>query len=210
MRVVLVGASGHASVVLDAARAQGLDVIAAVDDRAELHGTAIDGVPIVGPVDSLSDLRRAGAEGAILGVGSIDAPSRRASLYERVARSQLLFPVVIHPSATIARSAEVGDATVVFARAVINPRARVGRNVIVNTAAVIEHDCDVGDHVHVSPGALLAGSVVIGAHSHIGIGAVIIQGIRVGEGAMVAAGAVVVSDVAPGARVRGVPARPFS
>lgn len=44
----------------------------------------------------------------------------------------------------------------------------------------------------------------------IGSNATIIAGITVGEGALVAAGAVVTKDVAPGATVVGVPAKPIS
>ncbi|HET7417651.1 MAG TPA: acyltransferase [Solirubrobacterales bacterium] len=43
----------------------------------------------------------------------------------------------------------------------------------------------------------------------IGSGATILGGVRIGAGAMVGAGAVVSRDVAPGATVAGVPARPL-
>lgn len=209
MRVVLIGAGGHARVVLDAARAAGFDVVAAVDERADLHGSRIDDILVVGGESALGRLAAEGAEGLILGVGSIEAPSQRAALFERLADRGLALPPVWHPRAMISASAMVGDASVVFAGAVLNPHARVGRNVIVNTAAVVEHDCVVGDHVHISPGALLAGGVWVGAGTHIGIGAVVIQGIRIGAGVMVGAGAVVLRDVPDGARVAGVPARPI-
>ena len=45
--------------------------------------------------------------------------------------------------------------------------------------------------------------------AHVGSGAVVLQGLRVGAGAIVAAGAVVLADVADGATVVGVPARPL-
>ena len=50
--------------------------------------------------------------------------------------------------------------------------------------------------------------VAIGADVWIGGRAVILPGVMIGEGAIVAAGAVVSRDVAPGATVAGVPARP--
>jgi UDP-perosamine 4-acetyltransferase len=210
MKVVLYGAGGHARVVLDAARAQGLDVIAVLDDRVELHGSTLDGVEVIGGEGVLNDLRGRGVEGAILGVGSIEATPVRAALYERIATRGLALPVVRHPTAVVASSARLGDATVVLAGAVINPHAQVGRNVIVNTAAVIEHDCVIGDHAHVAPGALLAGDVWVGSGTHVGIGAVIIQGVRIGANAVVGAGAVVLRDVGDGQRVAGVPARPLA
>lgn len=209
MRVVLIGAGGHARVVLDAARAAGFDVVAAVDQRAELHGTRIDGVLVVGDETRLDRMEAERVEGLILGVGSIDVTSSRSTLFSRMAARGLALPAVRHPGATISASAMVGDASVVFAGAVLNPHAHIGRNVIVNTAAVVEHDCVVADHAHLSPGALLAGGVSVGTGSHIGIGAVVIQGVRIGAGVMVGAGTVVLHDLPDGARVAGVPARPI-
>lgn len=43
----------------------------------------------------------------------------------------------------------------------------------------------------------------------IGVGAIIMPGVRIGRGAQVGAGAVVTVDVAPGATVVGVPAKPI-
>jgi len=51
--------------------------------------------------------------------------------------------------------------------------------------------------------------VRIGTDVWIGGGAIILPGVNIGDGAIVAAGAVVSRDVAPGARVAGVPARPI-
>lgn len=49
----------------------------------------------------------------------------------------------------------------------------------------------------------------IGANARIGTGAKIIGPVTIGEGAVVGANAVVVDDVAPGAVVAGVPAKPI-
>ena len=59
----------------------------------------------------------------------------------------------------------------------------------------------------VGPGANLAGNVVVGKGTVIGMGANVLEGREIGEGAIVGAGAVVTRDVAPGAKVMGVPAR---
>ena len=209
MRVVLIGAGGHARVVLDAARSQGLDVAAAIDMDVSKQGHQIDGVPIVGDERELPALRSTGISAAILGVGSIDVGPRRAELFARIAQAGFQLPVVRHASSVVAPTASIGDGTVVFANVVVNPGTRIGRNVILNTAALVDHDCLVGDHVHISPGARLAGGVRIGEGSHIGIGATVIQGLRIGERVLIAAGAVVVRDVDDGSRIAGVPGRPM-
>jgi UDP-perosamine 4-acetyltransferase len=210
MRAVLLGAGGHARVLIDAARAMGgLDVVAVVDDNTNLHGRTFEGAPVVGALTELARLREEGIEAVLLGIGSVEISDLRAALFERVSALGFRMPIVRHPSATIA-ARSLGDATVLFAKTVVNPGARIGRNVIINTGALIDHDVTIEDHVHVSPGVNIAGGVRIGAQSHIGIGSTVIQGVRIGARALIAAGAVVIRDVPDGARVAGVPARPLS
>jgi maltose O-acetyltransferase len=48
---------------------------------------------------------------------------------------------------------------------------------------------------------------IIGRKVFIGVGAILLPGIVIGDGAMIAAGALVTKDVAPGAKVYGMPAR---
>ena len=208
MKAVLVGAGGHARVVLDAARSgAAIEVIAVVDAKPELAGTRFDGVEIIGDEAALPKARGLGATAIVLGVGSIDIGDRRRDLYERVVRSGFALPTVVHRAAVISPSATIGDATVVFAGTIVNPGARIGTNVILNTAAIVEHDVRIGDHTHISPGAHLAGGVTVGDRCHIGIGSTVLQGIRIGDGAVIGAGAVVLADVLAGDRVAGVPAR---
>ena len=207
MKAVLVGAGGHARVVLDAARAGGSEVIAVVDARAELVGSSFEGLEVVGDESKIVALRERGVDAVLLGVGSVAVGDTRRALYARISALGLALPIVRHPSSVVSPTATLGPACVVFANATINPGARIGLNVIVNTAAIVDHDVRVGDHAHVSPGAHLAGGVTIGEGSHVGIGSTVLQGVRIGAGVVVGAGAVVLRDVPDGDWVAGVPAR---
>ncbi len=210
MKAVLIGAGGHARVVLDAARAGKLvDIVVVIDaDRAK-RGTRFEGLEIEGDESLLPALRARGVNAIVLGVGSTDVEPTRRSLFERVSATGFGLPAIVHPAAVISPTARMGVACVVFAGAILNPGVRLGDNVIVNTAAVLDHDVVIGDHAHVSPGARLAGAVIVGAGAHVGIGATVLQGVRIGRDVMVGAGAVVLRDLADGTRVAGVPARPI-
>ena len=207
MRVVLVGAGGHARSILAALAGGALEPVACTDPRAQLHGTRIDGVPVVGDDERLPALLDDGVQGAVIAVGAIGDNVPRAELYEHVAALGFALPVVRSPSAIVAPTAEVGPGSVLLAGAIVGPGARIGRNAIVNTRAVVEHDCVIGDHVHVASGAVLGGGVTVGRAAHVGLGAAVRQGIGIGAGALVGVGAAVVADVPEGAIVVGVPAR---
>ena len=192
MRVVIVGAGGHGAVVKDALELMGAKVVGFVDDRP--------GPDVIGAVQWLIE----NPQTCVVAVGD---PHMRSRIHQAIVAAGESLPIVIHPRAVVASSAQLDSGAQVLASAVVNPRARVGRSAIINTACVVEHDCVVEDWAHISPGATLGGSVFVGASSHVGLGAVVLPGCRVGRGAVVGAGAVVTKDVGAGEVVVGVPAR---
>ncbi|MGN6103562.1 MAG: acetyltransferase [Kofleriaceae bacterium] len=197
--LVVVGAGGHAKVVIATARAAGFEVTAVVDDDQARWGGALLGVAITGP--SLSRLDDPDAT-CVLAIGN-NATRRWLG---GIARCR--FATLVHPSAVVDPTVRLGPGTVVFAGAVIQPDAAIGAHGIVNTGASIDHDCVLGDAVHVAPGARLAGSVTLGDEVFVGIGAVIAPGRAVGPRTTIGAGAAVVRDLGGDAVAVGVPARP--
>ncbi len=211
MKVVGIGAGGHAKVLIEILRGMGgFELTGLLDINPSLWDSQVLGVPVLGNDSLLPELKSQGVGHAFIGIGSIGNTQPRADLYKKATDSGFQVVRAIHPSAVISPSVETGAGLSVMAAAVINAAAVLGDNVIVNTGAIVEHDCVIGDHVHVATGARLAAAVRIGNGAHIGAGATVRQSITIGPGAVVGAGAVVVSDVPAGVRVAGVPARPMS
>ncbi|MFP3938669.1 MAG: acetyltransferase [Thermoanaerobaculia bacterium] len=197
-RVAVLGAGGHAKVVIATLVAAGHKVGAAYDDDPGRQGGELLGVPVRG---ALRDARPDEADGFVLAVGS-NRDRRRLA-----AELDLPWISAVHPAATVHRSVRLGVGSVVFAGAVLQPDTEIGRHVIINTGASVDHDCRVADFVHVAPGARLGGGVKVAEGAVVGIGSALLPGVRVGAQATVGAGAAVVADVPERTTSVGVPAR---
>ena len=198
MEVSIIGAGGHGEVVLGILRAAGQHtVVGFLDSDPAKHGTAVDGVEVLGPPDA--------AEGPfIVAVGDNAA---RKELTGRLTARGLEAVTAVHPSAYVAPSASVEPGTVVCAGAVVCDHARLGAGAIINTSAVVEHHVAIGPFVHVAPGVVLTGRLTVREGAMIGAGATLLPCITVGAWSTVGAGAVVLKDVPEGVTVAGLPAR---
>jgi sugar O-acyltransferase (sialic acid O-acetyltransferase NeuD family) len=200
----VIGGGGHAKVVIDLALRMGTWRIAGVlDDAASASGKAVLGFAVVGGTAKIEDYGKDG----VAFVVAIGANPIRERIQQRAASMGLVAATLVHPSAVVADSVQVGGGAVIMAGVIVNADARIGAGAIVNTGARIDHDCDIGDYCHVAPGVTLCGSVSVGARSLIGVGASVIPGVVIGSDCIIGAGAAVVAPVASGTCVTGVPAR---
>ncbi len=205
-KIVIWGASGHAKVAADAARAsRTFDVAGFVDDvNPSRRGEAFEGAEVLGGRECLDGLLAKGVKRLFIAVGDCAARTRLAA-QAREKGFQLVS--IVHPKATIAAGVSLGAGTLAAAGAIVNPGSRIGECVVVNTCASVDHDCVLEDGCHVGPSACLGGRVHVGRGAWIGIGAVVKDGVSIGDGSVVGAGAVVLKDVPAGVVVYGVPAQ---
>jgi sugar O-acyltransferase (sialic acid O-acetyltransferase NeuD family) len=202
--IYVIGASGHAKVVLDALLSNQvpLNQIRVRDDAPLLEGRDFLGCIIRTP----GVVTTMAGQLFHLAIGSC---SVRQRLFLELVALGALPSTVTHPRASVSRFAIVEDGAFVAARAIVAPGARVGHCVIVNHGAVVDHDCAVDVFSHIAPNATLGGGVKVGKCVLIGAGAIVLPGVCVGDGAVIGAGAVVTENVPAGEIHMGVPARKF-
>ncbi len=204
--VVLVGAGALGRDALSVAYALGSEgaVRGFVDDREELWGTEVNGVPVLGGVAWFEEV--AADSRALLTVGS---PGARRALDTRLTSAGVHWVTWVHPTAVVTPTVRLEEGVLVMARATATVDILLARHAVVNPGCTLAHDVQVGAYAYLSPGVDLAGHVVLEEGAYLGTGAVVIPGCRVGANATVGAGAVVVRDVPGGATVAGVPAKPL-
>jgi sugar O-acyltransferase (sialic acid O-acetyltransferase NeuD family) len=200
-RILIVGAGGHASVVMDALlRSLGGTANAFfVDDDRKLHGRRLLGCEVLGAIDCVTPTDR-----FHVAIGNNRIRRETAARLEALGATQV---AIVHPAAVVSPHATVAAGAFVAAGAIVAPTGRVDAGVIVNHGAIVDHDCVVGAFSHVAPGATLGGNVHLGLEVFVGAGANLLPGVRVGNGVTIGAGAVVLADVGAGETIAGVPAR---
>ncbi len=199
---ILLGYSGHAFVVLEAALMIGMKIKGYTSKTiADINPYQLD---YLGDEKSTEFVKYFDEAQFVLGIGDNTIRTQVAS-YVRSKGCQCA--TIIHPDSSVSHYAEIGKGTFIARNAAVNPLCKVGENVIINTSASIDHECIIGAGSHIAPGAVLAGDVTIGMNSFIGANAVIKQGVIIGDNVVIGAGTVVLKKVKSGAIIVGNPAR---
>lgn len=208
MRVVLIGAGAQAKYALEIFHYyEDVEVAGLVDimDNQAVWGQRLYGNQVLGGLDVVEALTEQGIEGAL---ACCAKPRLKAALTRKIKQVGLHLINAIHPRATIANTAQVGEEGVIInAGAIIQPFARIGNGVMIHANVVVEHDNVIEDYVNLAPGVNLAGWVTVKEGATVYTGAVAVPKVTIGRDAVVGAGAVVLQDVPDGAMVSGVPAR---
>jgi acetyltransferase EpsM len=197
--VAVIGAGGHATVVVSTLLEAGYEVAGLFDDDLALNGQRVLGYEVLGKPE---DTAARGLHYAIMGVGDNRA---RYQMVRRLPHLDCL--TVIHPSAYVHGSSSLGHGTVVMMGCIIGPEATVGAHTIINTKVVVGHHCTLEDFVHIAGSSHLGGSTTVATGAFLGMGTIINPGKRVGAWATIGSGGVVVNDIPPHVTAVGVPAR---
>ena len=198
-KLVLLGDSGHASSVADAAESSGFSVegligISSSDDEFQ---------------SLLVALRKLDLESSSLALG-IGPNHRRNTVHSKVAQAfpSAKFPSIVHASAWVSPSAVLGDGAVLLAHASAGANSLIGLGALLNTGASLDHDSTLGDFSSLGPGARTGGNISVGARSMIGLQAGILQGRIVGEDTLIGAHSLVMENIPALSVAIGTPCRP--
>lgn len=207
--LLLGGAGGLARETLAAVRA--VNAVAPVwqplgllDDNPARHGSEVDGLPVLGPLELVGDHPDAAV---VICTGSARDPASRRRVVDRLDLPEDRYGTVVHPAASLAVGTGLGAGSVLLAGCVVTAPQQVGRHVVAMPQVLLTHDDVVGDFVTMAGRVALAGGVRVGEGAYLGAGALIREGLTIGAWSVVGMGSIVLEDVPPGEVWVGVPAR---
>ena len=205
MKILVLGAGGHARTVLSILKSlDQWNVVGVLDRIDKVDEEFVGGVPVLGSWDNLSKFRSLGISNAVLAVGD---NIERHNLFGLLEESGFSIPTLVHPGAFVDKSAILGRGCVVCVGAIICADVKLGSNVLVNTGAIVDHETVVEDDVHIGSGTKIAGRVKIGQKSFLGMGATVIDKKKIGRNVVLGAGSVLVDNLPDDVIASGVPAK---
>ncbi len=199
--IYLIGAGGHAKVILALLEALGRKCLGIYDDNAllsQIGGGGLYSIPVIGAVKELPDSSEISA---FIAIGDNAARRQIAQRFSRVRWVSL-----VHPHSWVHKSAVIQEGAVIMTGAIVHPDTTIGAHSIVNTAATIDHDCRIGSFCHIAPGCHICGGVSVGDNSFLGVGASVIPNVSIAPNTIIGAGSVVIRDIAASGTYVGVPA----
>lgn len=200
MKIVILGAGGHAGVIIDLLRS-----LADVNSPMELEllddnlpeETLAFGIKVAGKITRC--LEYPASTKFVIGIGNNQIRKEISQKYD------LEYISLIHPSATVGNDIEIKEGSVIMAGAVINTASHIGKHCIINTGATVDHNSDIDDFVHISPGVHMGGNVRIGKNCWLGLGSSIKNGVTICDNVTVGVGSVVIKDIIEPGTYFGVP-----
>jgi sugar O-acyltransferase (sialic acid O-acetyltransferase NeuD family) len=186
---ILIGAGGHASVILEILKQRGIFVSCVLADvvKCELpRGCTVrpssDLEAVISSSDGLSLVNA-------IGLASLKA-GNRFKIFSEIKSGKVSWPKILSKYSIISEHVELDFGVQVFPGAIINPGVSIGAHVILNTGCSVEHDVIIDSFTHVAPRAVVCGGARIGKRCLLGAGSVILPGAIVEDDSVVPAGSV--------------------
>jgi sugar O-acyltransferase (sialic acid O-acetyltransferase NeuD family) len=204
-RILIVGAGGFGREVLQWARDAWPSDCNRIAGFLSADAHVLDGcdcgIRIVGSPDSHRPVH------GDLHLLAIGVPYARRRVAESLIARGAEFLTLVHPTAIVAPSAEIGEGSIICPYSIVSDSARLGRFVAMNYHTSLGHDASAGDFAVLSPYSTLGGHAHIEQDVFLGLHASVGPGKTVGARSKVSANSCVLASAPSDSLIFGVPGR---
>jgi sugar O-acyltransferase (sialic acid O-acetyltransferase NeuD family) len=213
--LVIIGAGGFGAVAASIAESMNAasarhngaapwEVIGFADGDAAKRGTRHAGHAVLGTVEEVGRNFHGRVLWFFCAIGDNRA---RAEMAWRAQEFGWKPASLVHPSAILDSTVEIGAGSYIGPAVVISYNSKVGAHVVVDAHASVGHDAVLMDFCEVFSGARVNGNCQVGESALIGCNATLLPGTLVGDRAVVGANSLAGGLVEPDTTIFGVPAR---
>ena len=200
--IIIIGAGGHAAELRDyinhnneARPKNQIEVIGFIDDDEESYHHYEFKERFLGSIKEHQVRKNVSY---LMGIANL---AYRKSIIQKFNNEGASFIGLIHPTAIISPSSEIGEGTVVSHNASVGAKVKIGKFNMLNSRCTIGHDTIIGDFNFISPQVAISGNTTIGDENLIGTNACTIPRMTIGNKNKIAAGMVIYKPVSNGETV---------
>jgi sugar O-acyltransferase (sialic acid O-acetyltransferase NeuD family) len=209
-QIVIIGAANDGELVVDLIEdindaKPSFQILGYLDDDPKKHGATINGYPVLGPIAYYRDLPA--STKYVVTLASAKRTYRTKQIVNRLGLQPERVVTLIHPQATVSRSASIGAGCIVLAGVRINSRVRLGNCVLVEGNVWLGVGTEVHDYAVVTHDASISGDCVLEEGCYLGANCSVIGKTTIGRWAVVGMGTVVLRNVPTRNIMVGNPAR---
>ncbi|MCI5144110.1 MAG: acetyltransferase [Candidatus Electrothrix sp. AR3] len=174
-----------------------------VDDDKKMEGQIINGLPVIGTIESLQKINKKTA--VVIAAGK---PAVRRKILQKIASNKkLYYPNLIHPTITLMPSNTIGRGNIICKGTIITVNVNIDDLNIINLNCTIGHDVRIGKFCTLAPNINLSGCSHVGDYTELGTNVIVIPGVSIGTNSIIGAGAVVTKDIQSSVLAVGMPAK---
>lgn len=155
-------------------------------------------------IGSAAGYKPAPGDALVLAIG---IPEIRRRVAEMLVARGAEFLSLVHPTAIVADSAQVGEGTILCPYAIVSDNCKLGKFVLMNYHSSVGHDSSVADFSVFSPYATLGGGASIGEDVFLGLHSSVGPHVSLGDRCKVSAGSAALATAPADVVIWGLPGR---
>ncbi|NLM97613.1 MAG: acetyltransferase [Halanaerobiaceae bacterium] len=173
-----------------------------VDDNKEIQGKEINGYQVLGGIDYLNDYR-----GSIYTICAVADCKIKQKIISRLTNPGIRFASLIHLTAVISRSLEMGEGIIIQANTVITSNVKIADHVAISPQCGLGHDCFIDKYSTLFWNVNIGGFVCIGEGVLLGTKTFVIQERSIGSWSIIGSHSNVIRDIPQNCTAVGNPAK---
>lgn len=140
-------------------------------------------------------------------INTVKVAHQRHNLLKSLKIPEDRFATIIHPTATVSKTAELSFGNVLMPYSQLGANAKIGNHTLMMSYSYVGHDDTVGEFCFISAFASTGGRCIIEDGVHLGHKSSMLARLKIGKYSIVGLAAAVTKDVEPFHIVAGVPAK---
>lgn len=209
-KIIIIGGEGNGGVIASAIESnisKGIQSQSVLGFLNDIDQTEICGYKVLGKTRDYVNFLHDKEVKFIFAIHLVGNSRKSSILYQDLNIMAERLATVIHHSAFISESAQVGSGSFVMANTYLGPQVRVGESVLIMANSIVGHNTTIGSLSHLSAGSVVSSYVKMGYSADIGLGAIVLEKLVLGDHAFAGAGSLVTKSI-PSSEIHvGVPAK---